>query len=871
MRSMNASTPNRPRGFLLLVVVGIMAVLLVVCGGFLSYTRGEAHSVQTLRDKADCADIAQSAVDWMVANIGTDLFSGGNTVDPAKHVSYARTGSQWWYRPYERGLKDCFPAWTPLAAPYGWASRPPCVDAAGADQAEWTYLPDNHFPEGGVRGRFMAVCIDANAFVNLNDWLEDCNPTQCQAAHMFMDGYGEQELERYRSLRDGGVWNRTMPLPNFAPLRYHEAWRVVTRSTRYLHWPYGYDVNSERLGRMCSPNWVTTNTPWLGLFGAELSNLKTTIVSDGIWIYHCRPSVQTTVANYYPPTPNEGFEQSRFNSAVGGGGVWAQAGYKTGANNYTIGRMPMGLPFTIRAHVDPDTGRSPVNVNTCYNSGERLPTNIFNGTPCYTMEAVFNVESLRRIVQVGSMYYMDSAATNQSVAAPAALSIPLIGTPADRVLAWEKHEQLRTKMAYQYQETLCRYFTGTYNHPATRKFPPIGAAADPIAVGAASTNYSSSRFPMGVVAFRRKVGDDLDTISAGTAQFVDFDDLDVPDVLPGRLDRRAAAACYDNVVPGTPSDLARFGAGTDPSKGPLRDLYDMQLGRDEIRPRNNEVDPASTPAVRQYNSNVFGYHNDTLPVTQTVPKTYVSHSDSGYNSYDPAADGVDDGSVGQGLKRTNILTSGTAGVISRDRWLHLRPKGLDIARTTGILSGTPVPEGPYHRLPDADGVPYRQLAFGPDWFSTELTTASTCFIFIVTAQIVDGKSVTLNPADPSKHVDVFSGQWGFCVELAPDIRVDDDTMGGTEAPFQHWYRQARPTEYKPAPSPDLKSMDKNCSTTKSTHGNGKTYFRTSVARKWSDFRGLTDAQAATYYTSPTQIQKRVVIKGIWSLNTPTGR
>jgi len=342
------------RGFLLLVIVGILAVLLVICVGFLSFTRGEVNAVATLRDKIDTQDIYQSAVDWTVANIGKDILSG-NSVDPARYVAFSRGNQNWWYRPYERGLKDCFAAWTQRSAPYRWGACPASVDAAGRDQAEWIYLPPNHFPEGGVRGRFIVTVLDANAFVNLNDWLDDCNPTQCQMAHMIMDGYGEQELERYRSWRDGGPWNRA-PEPNFAPLRYHEAWRVGSRTVRYLFWPDGYYDTTERLCNMASPNWVTTNQRWLSGYGAEMCSLKPLLVSDGIPTINNRGRFQTLLNNYFPPNVGEGFQQQ--GAGVGGrymigtvigqgpangefsipGGDWA-----VDRDDGTIGRMPFNL------------------------------------------------------------------------------------------------------------------------------------------------------------------------------------------------------------------------------------------------------------------------------------------------------------------------------------------------------------------------------------------------------------------------------------------------------------------------------------------------------------------------------------------------
>src|SRR3569623_1598545 len=66
-------------------------------------------------------------------------------------------------------------------------------------------------------------------------------------------------------------------------------------------------------------------------------------------------------------------------------------------------------------------------------------------------------------------------------------------------------------------------------------------------------------------------------------------------------------------------------------------------------------------------------------------------------------------------------------------------------------------------------VPYRQLAFGPDWFSTELTTATTNFILIVPTHQVAPNGNFLNPRFVTEHV------VQLYVELAPDILVETPT------------------------------------------------------------------------------------------------
>src|SRR6185436_12762449 len=87
-------------------------------------------------------------------------------------------------------------------------------------------------------------------------------------------------------------------------------------------------------------------------------------------------------------------------------------------------------------------------------------------------------------------------------------------------------------------------------------------------------------------------------------------------------------------------------------------------------------------------------------------------------------------------------------------------------------NGTAVPEGPYdNSLAD---IPYRQWMFGPDWFSTELTTTTTTFVFVINAQIVDKKSVIENPDRP---VVTAHYQYGMAVELCADVESEGNVSG----------------------------------------------------------------------------------------------
>jgi hypothetical protein len=935
---LNRTLPHR--GFLLLVIVGILSVLLVVCVGFLAYARSEVSAVANIRDKTEGLDICESAVDWVVGNICADLLDGSNhfKTDNTGLVSNARApgevGYRWWYRPHEKGLKDCFNKWanqmasTTNSYPYSWKDptwnnqeRPDCVDSAGRDQAEWVWLPGNYFPTNAIRGRFMVQVLDPNAFINLNDNLEDCMPTQCQMAHMLMDGYGEQELERFRSWRDNGPWVRTPTAaaypgkndtPDRALIRYEDAWRIATRTVRYCWWNSGYEF--DRQERMISPNWVTTNMTWFSAYGAEWNCLKPGLVANGIFMgtpdgNDGVPISPVGPGRYYPPTHLEGNRAGAWTSPGSGacGFTYPPAQEWNKKNKQTTGRLPFGMPFSTRAYVDPDTGRCPVNVNTVFNSGERLPSNVFNGTPSYTMEGVFNVESLRRIIKVGSMTYTNTANVKVDLPSPAAEQIKLITDPANRKLAWNKHENLRTKLASMYQEVLCRYFTATYRHSMKRKWPPyynptvqatedfsdagtyqtaFGAGALPVQFACQSFDYNRTRFPFGLLEFRRNVKADLQILSAPHGEVVNFSNSDLPSVPPGQLDRRTAAAVFDNIVPGKPAGLlGDFGITIDP----LLELYTAQIARDELSDCHHEAVDESG-GLRS----VFGYVYDS-----TATGNGNRMLDSGVSSF-------------QDFGPTNDPVN-----VKNDpaRWLNLRAKGRDLVNSAAA-----------NDMGWADSrtvIPYRQYAFGPDWFSTELTATTTNFICIVNAQIVDAASA--DPAlggDWDKPRDLYAGQWGYSIEIAPDVHNESAETGATDwltsglayyssiEPFSG-QRLFWPAFFKTTPAEPndpkyvasgIYSMDKFCSTLKTLHpkktkfpkqvgqqvlpitplapagpgsagqdhwsdngDNSSRYRRTSAAKIWTDYRGVSATDAIPYYrTGGSSVPGRVVVRAIWT-------
>ena len=207
--------PSR-RGFLLLVVVGLLAVLLIVVVGFLSFTRTELASVSHVRDNADSSDLMQSAMDWTLGNIGTYLFTYNAStqtynVDPAfsnatasgapKYISNSNDSSgEWWYTPYDADVKNMGTlnsfnntANGAFSGPWGTPSPSALTFAKLCMQqkfASWKYMPQDYFPDGSISGRFRVQVLDGNAVLNVvnRDWLEDCNPARSVKRHILFRG-----------------------------------------------------------------------------------------------------------------------------------------------------------------------------------------------------------------------------------------------------------------------------------------------------------------------------------------------------------------------------------------------------------------------------------------------------------------------------------------------------------------------------------------------------------------------------------------------------------------------------------------------------------------------------------------------------------
>ena len=845
------------RGFLLLVVIGILAVLLTVCVGFLSYTRGEVMGVTAQRNKGDTGDVFHSAMDWTLSNICHDLMDSGGNMDPNKYCAFSINpggntgGPGWWFRPMQMGTCAFLPQPTTWNFPLQPAVQP-------GTEAPWAYLPADFFPGGGIRGRFSVQVFDVNACININDWNEDCNPSQCQMAHMVADAYGILNMENYRWYRDFGNsdWGY---LPN-CPLRYQEAWRVASHTARYMAWP---DWNGSAVANTASHSWVTGNTSWLSMYGPQYSSLSATIQADGLPLYQTVPSANYLGSQLFCTVSTP--DQNQYDRSGTRSGPWTGSlTGRYGANNpQSAGYMPWCMAgFVTQSGSDPDTGRCPININSCYNSGEILPFDYWNNPATYTMEGVWNVESLRRIIKVGWFYSGDptrgvggflNAQTDWSSGPRGPLK------PNEKMIV----ETLKLKLAYQYQETLCRYFTGSYAHQNPyQKFPAFFgsaiatyATAYPAATPSPAnsctvTDYSSPRFPVSLPQFRKHVHDDfLNALSKSytnpsfaapppmsvsdadtTDGTVSFDISGNAEIAQGKLDVRTACACYDNMVPGKPADMTDFKGCTPYGPGdPIYELHVLQLARQEDMDDPYQIDPV---AIRPGSNDdprtlrkTLGASGTWPPTTPSMPTPTGPWPTSQWPG--PAANNI----YGRWVDNPNLSAvsyfvgqaypDATAEVALYDHTgncLTLLPKGNDICSVNAIaggnvniplltpavfggtmggpLAGAPVPTGPWLDqdpsnpsntcMRDRSGigqhdVPWRQMCFSPDSFSTELTTTSTTFMLIINAQLVDGPSVIANPTNPAMHADQCWNQWGVVVEIAPDAMAESTASPGEPA------------------------------------------------------------------------------------------
>ena len=72
------------RGFVLIVVLGIMTTMVMLTVSFLALVRGQAAMVTHVADSARCDGAAWGAVDWLVANVSAQAFDpAGTTAAPS--------------------------------------------------------------------------------------------------------------------------------------------------------------------------------------------------------------------------------------------------------------------------------------------------------------------------------------------------------------------------------------------------------------------------------------------------------------------------------------------------------------------------------------------------------------------------------------------------------------------------------------------------------------------------------------------------------------------------------------------------------------------------------------------------------------------
>ena len=110
-----------------------------------------------------------------------------------------------------------------------------------------------------------------------------------------------------------------------------------------------------------------------------MCSLKPLFASDGMalpGVPMATPAIALGPNNYYPPTGKEGFPPTYIYWDANGNyadpvalpaaatpGASAPITYH-GGGKHLMGNLPVNMPFSLRTYTDPDTGRSPINVNT---------------------------------------------------------------------------------------------------------------------------------------------------------------------------------------------------------------------------------------------------------------------------------------------------------------------------------------------------------------------------------------------------------------------------------------------------------------------------------------------------------------------------
>jgi hypothetical protein len=842
---MNSEQRRRnPKGFILLVMVGLMAVMLIVVIGFLSNTRSEVTYVTGMRNQTECNNALQSALDFTIGAIVHDTFKG-NQMDSDKPVALVRDAKNpfklWWYKPSIEMDRSSV--------------------GSSEDQADWVYLPANFTADGVARVRVRVQVSDTNGCINSNGWLDSGIPTQAQMGNMLIEtcDYGFAERARASLLNtyspaypapptnggtvlpaakyDGGPFNcpgaghavydskkAVVYCPYHAypmkPRRYLDCWRAASRTYS------GSGANYKNWYR-----WATLNEPYFADIGAG-----------------------QTIEMIYSSSQGEHGIDTSFASYEVGYYLFQQGSYAVYHTCYT----------------DPDTGRSPINVNTGvpygYMGAKGQTWNQVGALnyQCYVpfdrvMKAVFNINSMKHLIRMGTVP-VDKSGTKYRVPANALYESPLSATiPAGAALStWtaqeidtarKKVEQYRAKLAYQYQETLVRYFNAYYNaykywpYDTPQGFPyyPSGFTKNdetyPVrykALGAANSGagqvkyfcpsykQEQPRFPFGLDQFRQNVKDDLTamTVHARNPAFndgspaglesesgmVNVDDNFNFEISPGKLDRRIATAIFDNIVPG-PQTLW---SNTDPVKYPstpeeqypIKQLYDMKLARDE-------------------NSDVW-YTWPEMEGSGTVP-------------------------IGPSTPGPTASSTGFPKSISGERGRIIALSGAPGVGVTGKELG------PWEAR---DHIPERQYLFSPDCFSTELTTSTTTYVIIVCAELVDTSKDLANPSI------IFSRHVAYTVEVAPDVKNETNGAGNWAVNGLGYYKAGLPRKRLTDPGITDDKLTTLPIARNDNNGQKIKGSDTSAALDWFDFRGVQAGQESTFYDSPAQTKRKVLIRRV---------
>jgi len=801
------------RGFIMLVLIGMLAVMLVLCIGFLSMTRSEVDSVSSLRNRTECNNAVLSALDFTLASITKDL-TNGDQFNPDQPVALVRDPSKpfyrWWFKP---------------SVDFDTGSLGETVDTA-----PWYYLPASFQPDGFTRVRVRAMVADTNGNLDINNWMQTGNPSPVQMAHMLNDACDDTYFERQ-------IATALTTYENSAPANGGS----ILDWTKYptYNCPYHPGFNAGAPVKVC-PFHLYPKTPARFLFGYRLATRTMALEYNGFvgpWTTLNEPYFTDLCANVGLSNTVERIFDAHYTEHV----------VPNAPQYYGYYLWPEGrFAYYHTCYTDPDTGRSPVNVNTGFPPGYYWKSSNATGYENYAnyvhfdrvMRGVFNINALRRIVRVGKFWFDPDGKGKKEVNAADLYVQPLstvnpIGAPvstwtaAKLAEAKAKVEEYRWKLAFQYQEGLVRYFAAFYDKRDAWVAPGYTQKWDNYAgrygagTGAAQVKYYcqsfkcfSARFPFGLNDFRSHMADDLVAMTNGFLNpaykpggvappaampndgFVHVDENDNFSVIPGRLDKRTATAVYDNIVPGR---VTLWPGETDESiKYPIKQLYEMKLARDENTDQQYTFPKAEGPG--------------TVPIGASTPVT------SGYPRSPP------------------------------------NEKGRDIALAGNVLVGTPGQElGPWEARAK---IPERQLIFGPDSFSTELTTTSTTFTIMVCAEIVD---VSQGLATPN----IISSRFqGYICEIAPDVKNETAGAANYASTGLAYFKEGLPRKRLTDP----KFMDDSLKTLpfgrNDQQGNFIPGSNSSAARNWFDFRGIPEGQENTFYDSNQQTRRKVVIRRV---------